>query len=49
MRCHKIRDDAGLWTRVEQYLTEHTGAQVSHGLCPECEAALYPDHAGTLS
>jgi GAF domain-containing protein len=49
VRCHKIRDDAGLWTRVEQYITEHTEAQVSHGLCPECEAALYPDHAGTFS
>ncbi len=40
--CKKIRDDGGYWQQVEQYVTEHTGAQFSHGLCPECLQSLYP-------
>jgi two-component system, NarL family, sensor histidine kinase FusK len=43
--CKMIRDDRGYWTQVERYLTEHTRAQFSHGLCPECFSALYPDIA----
>lgn len=43
--CKKIRDDGGYWTQVERYLTEHTQAQFSHGLCPECFSALYPEIA----
>lgn len=43
--CHKIRDDAGLWTRVEEYLTDHTDVLFSHGLCPDCLRRLYPDEA----
>jgi len=43
--CKKIRDDGGYWTQVERYLTEHTQAQFSHGLCPDCFAELYPDIA----
>jgi integral membrane sensor domain MASE1 len=43
--CKKIRDDGGYWTQVERYLTEHTQAQFSHGMCPECFAQLYPDIA----
>lgn len=34
--CHKVKDDAGFWTRVEHYLSERTGARLSHGLCPAC-------------
>lgn len=43
--CKKIRDDSGYWTQVERYLTEHTQAQFSHGLCPECFSHLYPEIA----
>lgn len=46
--CHKIRDDAGLWTRVEEYLTAHTGALVSHGLCPDCLRKLFPEEAAEI-
>lgn len=42
--CKRIRDDQGYWTQVERYLTEHTGAQFSHGLCPECFRTLYPEY-----
>lgn len=41
--CKKIRNDAGYWERLEKYIEEHTDAQMSHGLCPECSEKLYGD------
>ncbi|MFA5262893.1 MAG: hypothetical protein WC378_03645 [Opitutaceae bacterium] len=41
--CKKIRDDAGYWTKLETYICQHSGAHFSHGLCPDCAMALYPD------
>ncbi len=41
--CKRIRDDQGYWSQVEHYLSEHTAAQFSHGLCPECLQKLYPE------
>ncbi|HEY3399068.1 MAG TPA: hypothetical protein VGK03_00420 [Geothrix sp.] len=40
--CKKIRDDAGLWTQVEDYLAEHTEASFTHGLCPDCVKTHFP-------
>jgi hypothetical protein len=40
--CKKIRDDAGYWHQVEIYIRDHSEAQFSHGLCPECIEKLYP-------
>jgi PAS domain S-box-containing protein len=34
--CKKIRDDDGYWSQVEQYISDHTDAQFSHGICPSC-------------
>jgi hypothetical protein len=34
--CKKIRDDKGYWTQLEVYFSDHSDAQFSHGLCPEC-------------
>jgi|KBSSwiStaDraftv2_1062776.scaffolds.fasta_scaffold37914_3 CheY-like chemotaxis protein len=34
--CKRIRGDQNYWERVESYLTEHTDAKFSHGICPEC-------------
>jgi two-component system CheB/CheR fusion protein len=34
--CKKIRDDQGYWNQIESYITEHSEALFSHGLCPEC-------------
>jgi len=45
-RCKSVRDDAGYWTQVEKYLSVHTGALFSHGLCPDCASLLFPDEAG---
>jgi phosphoserine phosphatase RsbU/P len=36
MYCKKIRDDANYWQGVESYISEQTGSNFSHGICPEC-------------
>jgi PAS domain S-box-containing protein len=41
--CKKIRDDKGYWKQVEAYVSEHSEAQFSHGICPGCMKDLYPD------
>lgn len=43
MHCHKIRTDQESWTRIEEYISEHSDAQFSHSLCPECCAKYYPE------
>jgi DNA-binding response OmpR family regulator len=43
MHCHKIRNDSESWQRLEAYLSEHSDAQFSHGICPECRDEHYPD------
>lgn len=32
----QIRDDKGYWNQVEAYVTKHTDAKFSHGICPAC-------------
>lgn len=43
MYCKEIRDDAGYWNQLEEYLCRHTDAQLSHGICDKCFEKLYPD------
>ena len=40
-KCKSVRDDSGYWDLIENYLQEHTEAELSHGLCPECMEAMY--------
>ncbi len=48
--CHKIRDDQGYWTRVENYMSEHLDVNFTHGICPECVKELYPNvHAKRMA
>jgi len=35
--CKQIRDDKGFWSQVEEYVTDHTHAEFSHGVCPDCK------------
>ncbi|MFZ0614125.1 MAG: hypothetical protein WAM73_17925 [Desulfobacterales bacterium] len=42
--CKKIRNDAGDYEQLEDYVTRHSEASFSHGLCSECARKLYPDH-----
>jgi CheY-like chemotaxis protein len=40
--CKKIRDDKGYWQAVEEYIKEHSKAEFTHGMCPECEKKYFP-------
>ncbi len=40
--CKKIRDDKGYWKQIESYITEHSDALFSHGICPDCAKSIYP-------
>lgn len=40
--CKKIRDDKGYWEQVEEYIRKHSDAEFTHGMCPECIRAYYP-------
>lgn len=46
--CKKIRKDSGSWEQVEKYISEHSDALFSHGICPECAKKLYPDFADKI-
>lgn len=41
--CKKIKDEKGKWHKLELYLYEHSEADFSHGICPECAEELYGD------
>lgn len=41
--CKKIRDDKGYWNQIEGYIRDHSEAEFSHGICPECARKLYPE------
>jgi ligand-binding sensor domain-containing protein len=41
--CKKIRDDAGSWTQLESYISQHSEADFTHGICPECAHEFYPE------
>jgi hypothetical protein len=41
--CKKIRDDKGFWSQVESYVSHHTEAEFSHGVCPDCQEEHYPE------
>ena len=34
--CKKIRDEKGLWNKLEAYIHSHSEAEFSHGICPDC-------------
>ncbi len=46
--CKKIRDDKGYWKQIESYIRDHSEAEFSHGICPDCAAELYPDYVAEL-
>lgn len=41
--CKKIRDDQGYWKQIENFISEHSEAEFSHSICPDCVRRLYPD------
>ncbi|MBI1809463.1 MAG: hypothetical protein HYR75_06140 [Gemmatimonadetes bacterium] len=46
--CRKIRTEVGDWQQLEQYVRDHSDADFSHGVCPECTALHYPQVAAEL-
>jgi phosphoserine phosphatase RsbU/P len=44
--CKKIRDDRNYWQQVEGFISEHSEAQFSHGICPECYAKYVKPQLG---
>jgi hypothetical protein len=48
LSCKKIRDDKGYWGDVETYISKHTGAEFTHGMCPECLKRYHPKHYQTI-
>ncbi|MDJ0782642.1 MAG: response regulator [Desulfosarcinaceae bacterium] len=43
--CNKIRDEAGNWKQLESYISSHSEAEFSHGICPACIQRHHPDLA----
>lgn len=41
--CKNIRDDQGYWQQIEVYIRDHSEADFSHGICPDCARRLYPE------
>jgi hypothetical protein len=41
--CKKIRDDKGYWSQIETYISQHSSASFTHGLCPDCAIKAYED------
>lgn len=42
--CKKIRVGDGAWQPIEAYVRDHSEADFSHSICPDCAARLYPDY-----
>ena len=45
--CKKVRDDKGYWSQIEVYVRDHSEAEFTHGLCPDC-AKKYFDEISLL-
>lgn len=43
-KCKRIRDDSGNWEQVEYYIKDHSEADFSHGLCPDCARDIYGEY-----
>ncbi len=47
--CKNIRDDQGYWKRIETYISDHSMAEFTHSLCPDCIRKLYGNTTGVLA
>jgi PAS domain S-box-containing protein len=41
--CKAVRDDRGYWQQVDAFMREHSGAKLSHAICPDCAQKLLSD------
>lgn len=42
--CKKIRNDGGYWQQIEAYIHDHSDAEFTHGICPDCMKKMYSKH-----
>jgi hypothetical protein len=40
--CKKVRNGQGYWKSLDAYVSEHSEAQITHGICPDCFSHYYP-------
>lgn len=45
--CKKIRNDAGYWEQIETYITQHSEAEFTHSVCPECVEKYFREYRGS--
>jgi len=43
-QCKKIRNDKGYWEQIEKFISEHSGAVFTHGICPECKENMMKEY-----
>ena len=43
-KCKKIRNKEDKWVQMEDYISKHSLAKFSHGLCDDCARQLYPEY-----
>jgi PAS domain S-box-containing protein len=46
--CKKIRNQEGLWEQMERYISTHSNAEFSHGMCPDCARVYWGDIAAKI-
>lgn len=42
-QCKKIRNDQGYWEQLEGYISQHSAATFTHGICPNCADEFFPE------
>ena len=42
--CKKVRDEDGIWSEVENYISKRSEAEFTHGMCPDCLRKHYPQY-----
>jgi len=47
--CKKIRNDKGYYMQLENYISRHSDARFSHGMCPDCMREHHPQVADTAA
>ena len=47
--CRKVRDDNGYWEQLERYISGHSKATFTHGVCPDCAQKHFPNYVSHLS
>jgi hypothetical protein len=45
--CKRIRDEGGNWEPIETYITVHSEADFTHGICPDCARRYHPNAQST--